>query len=70
MTPREAAAIIGCSARQVRVLCKKGRIESTKVETPGGHCYDVSLAEARRYRDEPQTQGWPRGQSHEYKTQD
>lgn len=66
MTPAEAAAIIGCSATQVRVLIRKGKIKATKQEMPGGQfCYDILVAEARRYRDTPQKQGWPRGQSYE-----
>lgn len=66
MTPKEAAAIIGCSARQVRVLCRTGKIKATKTKMPGGqYCYDIPVAEARRYRDTPQKQGWPRGQSYE-----
>ncbi len=66
MTPREAAKLIGCSARQVRALCHTGKIKATKVKTPGGQfCYDIPIAEARRYRDKPQKWGWPRGQSYE-----
>lgn len=69
MTPRQAAAIIGCSPQQVRTLIRTGVIKATKRFTPGnttpGYCYSVSRREAERYRDKPQTKGWPRGQLYE-----
>lgn len=67
MTPRQAAAIIGCSPQQVRTLIRTGKIKATKRPTPTfpGYCYSVSRREAERYRDKPQIKGWPRGQLYE-----
>ena len=63
MIPAQASRIIGCSPTQVRVLIRKKKIKAVHREMPGGYYYDVSLSEARRYRDTEQTGGWPRGQS-------
>ena len=63
MTPTQAAKIIGCSPQQVRTLCRKGVIKASRIRIPwsGGHYYDITEKEARRYRDEPINQGFPRG---------
>jgi len=67
VTATEAAALIGCSPAQVRVLIRTGKIKAIKRKMPGGYYYVVSVAEAKRYRDTPQKHGgWPRGQSWEY----
>lgn len=64
MTTSQAAAVIGCSRRQIGVLCKKGKLASRKVPTPwGSFCYDISQAEAERYRDAKQPRGWKRGKA-------
>ena len=65
MTPKEAAAIIGCSPQQVRTLIRSGRIKATQVKCPQGYYYNITRREAERYRDTPQKMGWPRGQSYE-----
>jgi hypothetical protein len=62
MTPRQAAALIGCSVGQVRVLCKKGILTTIRRSVPGGFYYDVDRQSAEAYRDAPQKQGYPRGQ--------
>ena len=70
MTPKQAAAVIGCSPSQVRALIRTGKIKATKHLTPGsttpGYYYTVTRREAERYRDTPQKQGWPRGESYEW----
>jgi len=66
MTPRQAAEVIGCCASHVRTLIRKGKLQAEKVPTPYDlveYRYEVSPAEAKRYRDLPQTKGFPRGQS-------
>ena len=66
MTPRQAAKIIGCCTSHVRTLIRKGKLQAKKIAAlydPTGYYYEVSLTEAKRYRDLPQTKGFPRGQS-------
>lgn len=65
MTPKEAAKVIGCSPQQVRTLIRTGKIKATKREGLRGVVYNVSLREATRYKNKPQTRGWPRGQLYE-----
>jgi len=68
MTCKEAAAVIGCSPQQVRTLIRKGKIKAHRIVCPAnqyGYRYTVTLAEAERYRDAPQTRGWPRGQGYD-----
>ena len=62
MTPRQAAALIGCSVSQVRVLCQKGILANRCRSIPGGYYYDIDRGSAKAYRDTPQRQGFPRGQ--------
>ena len=62
MTPNEAAAVIGCTGNQVRHLIRKGRLRSKRIRNRTyGYHYEVSRREAERYRDAPQTKGFPRG---------
>ncbi len=64
MTPRKAAAIIGCSIGQVRTLVRKGRLRATRVpcETnQHGYRISVDAASVRRYAEQPQAKGFPRG---------
>lgn len=70
MTPREAAKIIGCSPGHVRVLICDGRLKARQINTEWFpfYRYEITRHECERYRDEPQTQGWPRGQSRPKKT--
>ncbi len=67
LTPRQAAAVIGCSVRHVRNLINKGKLKAKKTLTPGwgpGYIYEVSVREAERFRDAPVTRkGFPRGQT-------
>lgn len=65
MTPTEAAKIIGVSPRQVRSLIQTGKLKARKIKT-GIHPfyrYSIRHRDVKRYRDEPQPGGWPRGQS-------
>ena len=71
ITPKQAAKIIGCSTTQVRHLIRKGGIKARREQTDTNQTgyryrYLISVAEAERYRDTPQTRGWPRGLSYEY----
>lgn len=62
MTPRQAAAVIGCTANQVRHLIRSGRIKARRIESETfGFSYEVSPGEAERYRDSEQSKGFPRG---------
>jgi hypothetical protein len=63
MTPREAAEVIGCTARHVRHLVQKGKLKATKCKTSSWpyYVYHISLPDAEEYRDTPQTKGFPRG---------
>ncbi len=62
MTPTQAAKLIGCSPQQVRTLIRTGRLKATHLPSHYRCKYAISKAEAKRYRDAPQKQGWPRGQ--------
>jgi len=62
MTPKEAAAVIGCSVRQVRVLCQQGTLKSRRRSMPGGFYYVLDPSSVQAYADAPQRQGYPRGQ--------
>ena len=61
ITPKQAAEVIGCSVQHVRTLIRSGKIKATKRKTPTGHYWSITPAEARRYRDKPINQGYPRG---------
>ena len=62
MTPKEASEIIGCSPQQVRTLIRSGKLRATKIKAPGGrHSYDLSKRVVNKYRDQPQSCGYPRG---------
>ena len=65
LSPRQAAAIIGCSPQHVRTLIRAGTLPATTRETQSnrhGYEYRVKSADAKRYRDVPQGKGFPRGQ--------
>lgn len=62
MNVRQAAALIGCSTSQVRVLLRAGKIKGQKWETEIGDYWTVDKKSAKQYRDTPQTHGFPRGQ--------
>ncbi len=62
MTPTEAAKIIGCTPQQVRTLIRTKKIKAKRIKYPGGYYYQIERREAIRYRDIPQTSGFPRGQ--------
>lgn len=48
MTPREAAAIIGCDESHVRRMIRGGRLKATAYELPNGQfMYDVTIDAAR-----------------------
>jgi len=61
MTPHEAATLIGCSVRHVRVLCNKGILRASQKEMPGGFYWVVNKSSALAYANTPQKQGYPRG---------
>ena len=61
MTLKEAAALIGCSVRHVRLLCSKGILRARRRKAPGGYYYVVDSASAIEYSQAPQRQGWQRG---------
>jgi len=63
MTPKKAAAVIGCSPQQVRTLIRNGMLRARMIKTDcnPGYRYDVTSKEAQRYRDQPQGRGYPRG---------
>ena len=63
MTVHEAAALIGCSARHVRLLCKNGTLKATRRKQQSGFCYSVSRDSATEYSQAPQRKGWERGKS-------
>jgi hypothetical protein len=63
LTPQEAANLIGCSARHVRVLIQRGRFPGA-VLIITDHCraqWFIPKEEAEQYRTIPQTKGWLRG---------
>lgn len=62
MTPTEAAAIIGCHPSHVRWLCRQGKLRCEMVYLGNRLVgYNISLSEARRYRDNPDRVGYPIG---------
>jgi hypothetical protein len=61
MTPREAADVIGCSTNQVRVLCRKGILDSSRVKAFGREYYAIEISSVQNYASRPQTRGYPRG---------
>lgn len=61
MTPRQAAEVIGCTTGHVRSLIKAGRINAVLVKSPMGWYYDISTHEVRRYANQTQGRGFPRG---------
>jgi len=65
MTPSEAARVIGCTPGQVRHLIRIGTLRASRVRRPGGYCYDLHRPAVVRYRDRPQTHGFPRGAKRE-----
>jgi len=62
MTPRQAAAVIGCDVSQVRRLISSGALLAKRRKMPGGYYYDIKPQDVRRYANTPQTSGYPRGQ--------
>ncbi len=62
MTATEAAKIIGCTPQQVRTLIRTKKIKAKRIKYPGGYYYQIQRREALRYRNTPQTCGFPRGQ--------
>ena len=61
MTPVQAAKIIGCNPRHVRAMIAAGNLVARRRSIPGGFVYRITREEAERVRDDPPTQGWPRG---------
>lgn len=59
MTPSQASVLIGCTPRQVRHLCRLGRL-GRLLKTDDGPRYIVSQKEAEAYRDLPRGRGRPR----------
>lgn len=66
MKASQAASLIGCTTQHVRTLIRSGRLKARKVPTdlvPTGYCYDLDDSDVRRYANEPQARGFPRGGS-------
>ena len=64
MTTSQAAKIIGCSPQHVRTLIRQGKLRADRrasTHNQHGYCYTIRLRDAERYRDKPQTRGYPRG---------
>lgn len=62
MSPVEAAEVIGCSASHVRNLIRAGKLKASSIQFRGMVCYNISEAEAKRFRDQPVSGvGFPRG---------
>lgn len=68
LTPREAAAVIGCCPRYVRIAIHRGLIRARKIGfnygTPGeatGFYWGILRHEAEKFRDMPRCGGFPRG---------
>ena len=54
MIPKEAAVVIGCTTRHVCLLCQTGKLKAKRKSTPlvaAGYVWNISPAEARRFRD-------------------
>ena len=64
MTVKEAAEVIGCSASHVGTLIRLGKLLARRVSGPTryGYYYEITEQEAQRYRNTPQSRGYPRGQ--------
>ncbi len=57
MTPKEAAALVGCSPEHLTLLTRRGKIKATR----HGRSYIVNRRSAQAYADREQTRGFPRG---------
>lgn len=66
MTPRQAATRLGCSIGNVRTHIRNGTLRARKKKSDHNqHGYEWSVSEAsvEAYAAEPQSGGWPRGES-------
>ena len=64
MTAKQAAQVIGCTKRHVLTLINQNKLKATKkTDEHGRPYYIITEVEALRYKNLPQTIGWPRGQS-------
>lgn len=66
LTPKEAAAVIGCSSDHVRNLIRAGKIEASKIKSENnqhGYVWRIEMKEAKRFANEKQSIGWPRGKT-------
>jgi hypothetical protein len=64
MTPKQAAALIGCDVSYVRHLCREGKIKARKrkrIDGTAGYTYSITQAEVERVRDTVSGKGWERG---------
>lgn len=61
MTAVEAAKVIGCHVRYVRLLVQLGKFKAEKKVTPIGDYWDISADQVEKFRDTPQECGFPRG---------
>ena len=62
MTPVEAAALIGCSVRHVRLLCKQRKIKTRRRKMQSGFYYVLDPTSVQAYANTKQSKGFPRGQ--------
>ncbi len=62
MTPRQAAAIVGCHPQHIRNMVRAGLIKAKRKHYDFGYTLDISMAEATRFKNRPlDKRGWPRG---------
>lgn len=64
MTPREASELIGCSVSHIRHLIREGLLKAKAVKSvhnQHGYEWDVDKKDCLRFKDKPQTVGFPRG---------
>ena len=63
MTPRQAAALIGCSAGHARNLIKSRKLQAKQVISHSGQTeWDVTASAVKKFLLIPlPSRGWPRG---------
>lgn len=68
LKPSEAAEILGCTTRHVRILVQSGKLKDTE-QVPDsnnrfGYCILIPLSEVQRYQKLKFSRGWKRGKKH------
>ena len=65
LTTNQAAAVIGCSPQQVRVLVRQGKLKHRRkksAKNPVGYDLEIEQPSAKAYSKTIPKRGWPRGQ--------